>query len=136
MRITLGTLTAAITVLAVAAPGVAQAAPVAGSPAAPAVAKKSPTASPRKAVKHTKRAPGGRLVVGRTATATAVTAGSTGDGPADQKECNKRAANINRQLTFAMKHYKNGNSDTGAVFADSARKEIDDAMDRGCFIVY
>lgn len=127
---------AGLAALAIAAPAAAQAAPAGGSLAAPAVVKVRPSVPPHTAVKHTRRAPGSRLVIGRKATTTAVTAGSTGDGPANQKECNKRAANINRQLTIAMKQYQSGNSDGGAIYADAARKEIDDAMDRGCFIVY
>ena len=68
---------AGLAALAIAAPAAAQAAPAGGSLAAPAVAKVRPSVPPHTAVKHTRRAPGSRLVIGRKATTTAVTAGST-----------------------------------------------------------
>ncbi len=127
---------AGLAALAIAAPAAAQAAPAGGSLAAPAVAKVRPSVPPHKAVKHTRRAPGSRLVIGRKATTTAVTAGSTGDGPANQKECDARAAAINAGIRNGRAELAKGNYVEAGIFADGVREDIDQAMDRGCFIVY
>jgi hypothetical protein len=65
-----------------------------------------------------------------------VTAGSTGDGPADQGECDRWAININHYLNLAEASAQSGTSDaqTDAYAQQSAAYE-DQAMDRGCFIV-
>jgi hypothetical protein len=62
-----------------------------------------------------------------------VQAGATGDGPADQEECDKRADSINSALDnlkgAPSDYYKN-------QWSSILISRINDAEDRGCFIVY
>jgi hypothetical protein len=67
-----------------------------------------------------------------------VTAGSTGDGPANQKECDRWAGFIQTLMEYQQEASNNPNASDQAVLGWAAEVERaeNDAMDRGCFIVY
>lgn len=141
------TLIAAITALAVAVPGataVAQAAPA--KPLTGTTAKKPRVAKPKprpkaptskKRVRHTKRAPGAPLTtIVRGGTVVAVTAGATGDGPANQRECDSWAGVINSSLENAENALIDGNEVEADIYLESVEANTDAAMSRGCFLLY
>ena len=73
--------------------------------------------------------------------AVAVKAGATGDGPADQDECDDRAQIIDEAIfTLGQAHSEHipGSTDYTKVEAALATVErtINVALDRGCFVVY
>jgi hypothetical protein len=69
-------------------------------------------------------------------TATSVTAGSTGNGPADDAECDKWASNINDLRGVSQAAALRGDKTNADFYAELAWDYDDQAQDRGCFIVY
>jgi len=124
-----------VVALASAVPGVAEAAkpapqPVAGGHAAPAK---------RIAARVERRLAANPSIQGTNV--VAVQAGATGDGPADQDECNDRAQIIDEAIFMlgeAQSQHVPGSTDYTKVEAALATVEhtIDRALDRGCFVVY
>ena len=62
-------------------------------------------------------------------------AGATGDGPADQAECDRHAAAINEALAELREDNATGGGDVRADL-DNVHALEDGAMDRGCFLIY
>ncbi len=63
-------------------------------------------------------------------------AGSTGDGPADDRECGGYAATINYLLGEAQEELNtNGNGSDYNMLVDDAKLQQETAEDVGCFIV-
>jgi hypothetical protein len=126
---------AAVLALAAAVPGVADAAaptprPLTGAHAAPAK---------RIATRVQRRLSADPSIAGTTA--VAVKAGATGDGPADQDECDDRAQIIDEAIAVlgrARSEHVEGSPDWTKVEAAMATVErtINVALDRGCFVVY
>jgi hypothetical protein len=69
-----------------------------------------------------------------TTTVAELDAGATGDGPADQDECDRHAAAINEAIGELREAYAT-DSDTSAELLNVQALE-DGAMDRGCFLIY
>lgn len=69
-------------------------------------------------------------------TAVALEAGSTGQGPADDKECERRAVAINSWSDQANADVINGDAEAAEESAQNVEALEDQALDRGCFIVY
>ena len=65
----------------------------------------------------------------------AVTAGSTGDGPADDDECDRWAGAINDSMAELREDSATGSGDVKEDI-DNINNLSDGAMDRGCFIAY
>ncbi len=63
-------------------------------------------------------------------------AGSTGQGPADDKECERRAAAINSWSDQANADVINGDAEGAERSAGYVEALEDQALERGCFIVY
>ena len=126
---------AAVLALAATVPGVADAAkpapkPVTGAHAAPAK---------RIAARVERRLAANPSIA--STNAVAVKAGATGDGPADQDECDDRAQIIDEAIfTLGQAHSEHipGSPDYTKVEAALATVErtINVALDRGCFVVY
>jgi hypothetical protein len=78
---------------------------------------------------------GGRAVSVPGVGVSYVTAGSTGDGAADDDECDSWAGAINETMSELR---EDSATDSGDVHEDIENIEhlTDGAMDRGCFIVY
>ena len=126
---------AAVLALAATVPGVADAAkpapkPVTGAHAAPAT---------RIAARVERRLAANPSIA--STNVVAVKAGATGDGPADQDECDDRAQIIDEAI-FALGQVQSehipGSPDYTKVEAALATVErtINVALDRGCFVVY
>jgi hypothetical protein len=62
-------------------------------------------------------------------------AGATGDGPADQAECDRHAAAINEALGELAEDNATGAGDVNEDIANVHALE-DGAMDRGCFLIF
>jgi hypothetical protein len=69
-------------------------------------------------------------------TVVALEAGSTGQGPADDKECEKRAVAINSWSDQANADVINGDAEGAEESARNVEALEDQALDRGCFILY
>ena len=65
-----------------------------------------------------------------------VTAGATGDGPADQEDCDYYADNMNTAIDSLKKAFADGNSVAAERAQDYLEEAEDVAMDEGCFVVY
>ena len=126
---------AAVLALAATVPGVADAAkpapkPVTGAHAAPA----------KRIAARVERLLAANPSIAST-NAVAVKAGATGDGPADQDECDDRAQIIDEAIfALGQAHSEHipGSTDYTKVEAALATVErtINVALDRGCFVVY
>jgi hypothetical protein len=107
------------------------------APKRPGRAVGKPTAT-RTAKRINHRVPTAVKVVGSTV--MEVTAGATGDGPADQKECNERADWINELLDVVQNPPFQIDGSKGGPQQMELRqmldRAIDRAEDRGCFVVY
>lgn len=117
--------------LALAAAGPAQARSVAGP-------HKLPKALAAKKVTRGIMATHGKGVKVAPSSGTGVaylTAGSTGDGPADDDECERWAGAINDTMTELREDYATDQGDVKED-VDNVNYLTEGAMDRGCFIVY
>jgi hypothetical protein len=63
-------------------------------------------------------------------------AGATGDGPADQAECDKWASAINTGVNQLNTAIDDGDGDRAIAWADEIEHLEQKAMDRGCFVVH
>jgi len=63
-------------------------------------------------------------------------AGSTGQGPANQDECDAHAAKITRLGGELKATMLAGDGDASLAKSDELEAATDFAMDRGCFVVY
>jgi hypothetical protein len=63
-------------------------------------------------------------------------AGATGQGPANQDECNAHAAKITRLQGELKATMLAGNGEASIDKSDELDAAADFAMDRGCFVVY
>jgi hypothetical protein len=116
---------------------------VAGSPGL-AAAKPKPggagkVAATSKAAQRTGSRIGSR-VASAGATTVFVQAGATGDGPADDDECNFRAQVIDEAIFVlgqAHSHHVEGSTDYSEIEAAQATLDhvIDRALDRGCYVI-
>ena len=61
---------------------------------------------------------------------------STGDGPADDKECEAWAGFINTVMEIAADDLKEGNTVGAANMVNEAERAESDALGRGCLIAY
>ncbi len=73
---------------------------------------------------------GGKIVVPSTYLAV-ISAGATGDGPADQEECDRHAGLINTLIQEAQS--QDNENDTN-FWLNEASEAANQAMDRGCFL--
>ncbi len=62
-------------------------------------------------------------------------AGATGDGPADQAECDRHAAAINEAIGELAEDNATSSGDVQADL-DNIHALEDGATDRGCFLIY
>lgn len=77
--------------------------------------------------------------VAHTATApnvARVSGQSTGDGPADDKECQAWADFINTVMDIAVDDLREGNTVGAANMVNEAERAESDALGRGCLIVH
>ena len=79
---------------------------------------------------------GTRLPVAEGYTVAGVTAHSTGDGPADDKECQGWGDLMNSLIGMAHHELDEGRTEGAASFAAEADKAESDALDRGCFVIH
>jgi hypothetical protein len=117
--------------LAATASGPAQAQAVGG-------AHKTPKARVAKAAVRsasTKAGSGAKATAVTGTSVAAVTAGSTGDGPADDDECDRWAGAINEGMSELREDNATNSGDVREDI-DNINHLTDGAMDRGCFIVY
>jgi hypothetical protein len=61
--------------------------------------------------------------------------GSTGQGPADDAECESYARRLNVLTSQAAFWYRHGSPNTGNALDDGAEQVEAEALDRGCFLV-
>lgn len=96
------------------------------------------TTTSAKSIARTVTTSGGKFVLPTTTTTSEkpVEAGSTGDGPADDRECQGFAATENFLLEEAQEELNtNGNGSDFNMLVDDAKSYQDLAEDEGCFIV-
>ena len=79
---------------------------------------------------------GTRLPVAEGYTIAGVTAHSTGDGPADDKECQAWGDLMNSLIDLAHHELDEGSTDLAATYAAEADKAESDALGRGCFVIH
>jgi hypothetical protein len=65
-----------------------------------------------------------------------VKGGATGDGPADQAECDKVAAGMNSWIEGGIDDYKAGDVAQAQKDFDNANALENDGLDEGCFFQY
>jgi hypothetical protein len=70
-----------------------------------------------------------------TTTVAELDAGATGDGPADQDECDRHAAAINDAMAELREDYATDSGDLDEDLLNVQALE-EGAMDRGCFLIY
>jgi hypothetical protein len=61
--------------------------------------------------------------------------GSTGQGPADDAECESYANRLNVLIDQAQFYYDNGSPKTSRALLDGAWAVKAEALDRGCFLI-
>ena len=71
----------------------------------------------------------------RTAQARGYEGGATGDGPADDAECEGYARRLNVLVSQAAFWYRHNSPNTGDALVQGAEAVEDEATDRGCFIM-
>ena len=79
---------------------------------------------------------GTRLPLAEVYTTAGVTAHSTGDGPADDKECKAWADLMNSLISMAHQELDEGRTESAANFAAEADRAESDALGRGCFVIH
>jgi hypothetical protein len=79
---------------------------------------------------------GTRLPVTQGYTIAGVTAHSTGDGPADDKECQAWGDLMNDLIDLARHELDEGRTELAAIYAAEADKVESDALGRGCFVIH
>jgi hypothetical protein len=79
---------------------------------------------------------GTRLPMAESYTIASVTAHSTGDGPADDKECQAWADLMNSLIGLAHHELDEGSTELAATYAAEADKAESDALGRGCFVIH
>jgi hypothetical protein len=62
--------------------------------------------------------------------------GSTGQGPADDAECESYARRLNILLEQAQFWYDHGQPNTSKAFSNGAFEVKSEALDRGCFFIH
>jgi hypothetical protein len=119
-----------ILALVAAAAGSAQARPAGNS-------HKSPKTRTSKAAVRSVRADHGKGItnISTSPGAVYVEAGSTGDGPADDDECDRWAGAINDARAELREDDATSSGDVNEDI-ENVNNLTDGAMDRGCFIVY
>ncbi len=129
IRSALAASAAAGLIWAVGAGGVASAATLEATVRAPSTELTARTAARQSTT-------GTRLPVAGGYTISGVTAHSTGDGPADDKECQAWGDLMNTLIGMARNELDEGKTDLAAAYAAEADKAESDALDRGCFVIH
>jgi hypothetical protein len=80
--------------------------------------------------------PGSRTVTPRSAlNIVKLEAAPTGQGPAEEEECNEWAKSINQLITLKNNAASSGNLEKSLDYAILQDQYTDEAQDRGCYVV-